>query len=165
MSLPPATQPALPGADLAVRPEWIDYNGHMNVGYYVIAFDQVTDILFAELGLGPAYRARTGHTTYVVEAHITYDREVKAGDPLRVVSQVIDADARRLHLFHRMTHAVEGHLVSTNELMFLHIDSSGPRVAPWQEPVLSRLFALRDAHSALPQPPQLGRVIGLRRRS
>lgn len=25
--------------DLTVKPEWIDHNGHMNVGYYVLAFD------------------------------------------------------------------------------------------------------------------------------
>jgi acyl-CoA thioester hydrolase len=160
-----ASLPAdLPHAELAVRPEWIDYNGHMNVGYYLVAFDQVTDVLFETLGLGPAYRAATGHTTYVVETHLTYDREVKAGDRLRVTSQVIDADEKRLHLFHRMEHAQEGHLVSTNELMFLHVDGSGPRAAPWREPARSRLFQLRDAHAELPRPAQLGRVIGIPRR-
>ena len=29
----------LPRTTLTVLPEWIDHNGHMNVAYYVLAFD------------------------------------------------------------------------------------------------------------------------------
>ena len=29
--------------DLAVEPAWIDYNGHMNMGYYLVAYDRATD--------------------------------------------------------------------------------------------------------------------------
>ncbi len=77
-----------------VEAAWIDYNGHMNVAYYVLMFDRATDTLLDRLGLGAAYRRRTNHSIYVLEAHITYEREVKEGDVLRFTSQLVDADER-----------------------------------------------------------------------
>src|SRR6185312_10752973 len=105
---------------------WIDYNGHMNVAYYMLMFDRATDVLFDRLGLGAAYRQRTSHTLFVLEAHITYEREVKEGDMLRIATQLIDADAKRLHLFHTMYHEAEGYRAATNELLTLHVDLAGP---------------------------------------
>lgn len=154
----------LPSTDIEILPAWIDHNGHMNLGYYLVAFDLVTDHLYDRLGITQSYRERTAHTTFAAETHVTYDREAKLGDPLRVTSQIIDLDPKRLHLFHRMTHATEGYLISTNELMYLHIDTAGPRNAPWLEPVWSNLQAMHADHRNLPRPPQLGRVIGIRRK-
>ncbi len=45
----------------SIRPEWIDYNGHMNVAYYVLVFDRGTDALLDHLGMYNAYRARNGY--------------------------------------------------------------------------------------------------------
>src|SRR3546814_11135356 len=67
-----------------VLPEWIDYNGHMNVDYYLLAFDQATDLFFDHLGLGAAHRAATGGSTFAGDIHLTYRRELREGDPLRV---------------------------------------------------------------------------------
>ena len=40
-----------------IVPEWIDYNGHMNVAYYVLVFDRATDDFFDFMGLTAEYRA------------------------------------------------------------------------------------------------------------
>ena len=77
-----------------VRPEWIDYNGHMNVAYYVLVFDRATDTLFDALGLGAAYRQATDLTLFVVESHILYEREVALGAPLRIESRILGVDGK-----------------------------------------------------------------------
>ena len=66
-----------------VRSEWIDHNAHMNVGYYLVVFDYATDAFFDWVGLNAAHRAAHAITTFCLEAHVTYHREVRAGDPLR----------------------------------------------------------------------------------
>ncbi len=33
-----------------VRPEWIDHNQHMNMGYYLVVFDYATDEFFRWVG-------------------------------------------------------------------------------------------------------------------
>jgi acyl-CoA thioester hydrolase len=145
-----------------VVPEWIDANGHMNVAYYVLAFDQATDTLCTQLGVDWNYVKYKIGMTFVLEAHVTYDREVVAGDPLRITTQILGHDAKRMHFFHRMYHASEGYLAATNELMMLNIDYETRRSAPWPDETLRRLDRMAAAHRVLSRPEQAGRVIGIR---
>lgn len=149
----------------SVKPEWIDGNGHMNVGYYVVAFDQATDTLCEQLGVDLRYVEHRLGMVFVLEAHVTYDREVHAGDPLRVTTQVLGHDAKRLHFFHAMYHAEAGWLAATNELMMIHIDFVTRRSAPWPRATLARIKALAAAHQRLPWPEKAGRRMGLHPRA
>jgi acyl-CoA thioester hydrolase len=146
-----------------VEAAWIDYNGHMNVAYYALMFDRATDALLDRLGLGDAYRQRTNHSLFVLETHITYEREVKAGDRLRVATQLIDADAKRLHLFHAMYHEAAGYRAASTELLLIHVDLAGPAARPFSANEKATIDALLAEHRELPRPAQLGRVIALRR--
>jgi acyl-CoA thioester hydrolase len=147
----------------SVQPEWIDFNGHMNVAYYVLAFDQATDKFFDQIGLDEAYRTATNRSTFAVEQHVMYLREVKLGDPLRFTTQLIDYDAKRVHYFHRMYHDGEGYLAATSEILSVHIDLGLRRSVAFGPPDNARLVALAAAHAGLPRPEQSGRVIGIRR--
>jgi acyl-CoA thioester hydrolase len=146
-----------------VRPEWIDDNDHMNMGYYLVVFDHATDAWFAWLGLDDAHRAAHQVTTFCLEAHVTYHREVRAGDALRFTTRLLGHDAKRIHYFHEMWHAGAGYLAATNELMSLHVSQATRRAAPMAPEVLVRLAKVQAAHDRLPRPAQVGRVIGLSR--
>jgi acyl-CoA thioester hydrolase len=144
-----------------VRPEWIDYNGHMNVAYYLLAFDQATDSVLDHFGIGRDYAESQGRSMFVVEAHLTYVREVTQGDGLEFRSLVLGADGKRLHLFHAMHHADEGFLAATAEFMLVHVDLADRCAAPLGDDARQRLEAAAVAHSALERPPQAGRAIRL----
>jgi len=144
-----------------VRPEWIDHNQHMNMGYYLVVFDYATDEFFAWVGLDAAHRAARAITTFCLEAHVTYHREVRAGDPLRFTTRLLAHDDKRIHYFHAMYHADEGWLAATNELLSLHVSRATRRAAAMAPEILARLAAIQRAHDALPRPPQAGRAIGL----
>src|SRR5579864_8732788 len=105
-----------------VLPEWIDYNGHMNLAYYTVLFDRATDLLFDALGLGLDYRRNTDMGTFVAETHNLYERELLVGARVRVATQILGADAKRLHLGHEMFAIEGGERAATQELMFLHVD-------------------------------------------
>lgn len=142
-----------------VRPEWIDYNGHMNVAYYLLAFDHATDAVLDRFGIGKAYVAAENRSLFVVDAHLTYAREVTEGTPLRFESLLLGADAKRLHLFHEMRHAEEGWLVATAEFMLLHVDLGTRKTSPFPPAVAAALAGQAAAHAALPRPPQAGRAV------
>lgn len=144
-----------------VRPEWIDHNGHMNMGYYLVVFDLATDEFLSWVGLDGAHRRELQVTTFCLEAHVTYHREVRAGDPLRFTTLLLAHDARRLHYVHEMRHADAGYLAATNELMSLHVSEATRRAAPMAPAVLERLARIQRAHDALARPPAIGRTIGL----
>jgi acyl-CoA thioester hydrolase len=144
-----------------VRPEWIDHNGHMNMGYYVVVFDLATDEFFRWFGLDEAHRRARRVTTFALEAHVTYHREVREGDPLRFTTLLLAHDAKRVHYFHQMYHAEQDYLAATNELMSLHVSEETRRGAPMAPEVLDRLRRVQAAHDRLPRPPQVGRRMGL----
>jgi acyl-CoA thioester hydrolase len=144
-----------------VRPEWIDYNGHMNVAYYVLVFDHATDALFDALGLGAAYRRAIEHTLFAVEQHILYEREVAQGTRLRVESRVFGVDGKRLHFGHEMFHAEEGWRAATIELMAVHIDLATRRSSPFPPDRRQVLDAAAMAHARLPAADWAGRRISL----
>ena len=145
-----------------VRPEWIDNNHHMNMGYYVVVFDLATDAWLSWVGLDEAHRRAHRVTTFCAEAHVTYHREVREGDPLRFTTRLLGFDAKRIHYFHEMHHAGEGFLAATNELMSLHVSEATRRGAPMATEVRARLARIQAAHDLLPTPPQVGRRMGLR---
>ena len=144
-----------------VRPDWIDHNEHMNMGYYVVVFDLATDEFLAWVGLDATHRRDARVTTFCLEAHVTYHREVRAGDPLRFTTRLLGYDAKRIHYFHEMSHAREGYLAATNELMSLHVSETTRRAAPMAPGVLERLARIQKAHDRLPRPPQVGHTLGL----
>jgi len=147
-----------------VPPEWIDYNRHLMDGYYLVAFTFATEALLEHVGFGPAYRDQTGCTIYTVEGHINFLREVKVGARLTYLTQILDYDAKRIHVFHSMLHADDQYLAATNELMFLHVNQATHNVEPMPAPQLARVEQIAQAHARLPRPAQAGRGVGIPRR-
>jgi acyl-CoA thioester hydrolase len=148
-----------PEATGVVLPEWIDANGHMNLAYYVVLFDQATDLMYDVLGVGQAYRDATGNSTFTAETHTLYEREVRLGERVRVVQHLLGADAKRLHYFHEMFHADDGHRVAAQELIALHIDMSVRRVAPFPPELQARLVQAVRARAGREWPKGVGRRI------
>ena len=144
-----------------VRSEWIDENQHMNLGYYVVAFDWATDAWFDHMGFDEAHRQTHGVASFALECHVCYLRELRAGDPIRYTTQFLDFDEKRFHYFHRMWHGDGGYLAATNEIINLHVDRKTRRAAPMAPEILQRLETLAEAHFKLPRPTQAGRGIGL----
>jgi acyl-CoA thioester hydrolase len=144
-----------------VRPEWIDNNGHMNMGYYLVVFDLATDAFFPWVGLDRAHRERHDVTTFCLEAHVTYQRELREGDPLRFTTQLLGFDAKRIHYVHEVYHARNGYLAATNELMSLHVSRATRRAIAMAPDVLQRLARIQAVHDTLPRPAHVGRRIGL----
>jgi len=147
-----------------VRPDWIDHNRHMNMGYYLVVFDFATDAFFDFVGLDRAHRERNRITTFSLEGHITYQREVGLDDPLRFTTRLVGHDAKRIHYLHEMYHAADGYLAATNELMSLHVSLETRRGAAMTDDIQARLRQIQAAHAALPPSPNVGRVIGLKSR-
>ena len=144
---------------MRLEPQWIDYNGHLNVAYYNVLFDRAVDELYELLGLGPSYLERTRHSTMVVEAHVRYVRELKLDDPVRVVIQLLDFDAKRIHLFEELRHAAENWISATSENMTLSVDMTAKKVAPFHDDVLHLLERMKATHAVLPQPHGAGRSV------
>lgn len=149
----------------SVLPEWIDYNGHMNLAYYVLIFDHATDAFLDFIGLTEKFREANQSSTFAAELHVTYEQEVKLGDAVVVKTQLLDFDEKRFHYFHHMYHEADGKPVATNELISLYMDMNARRVTAMPGEIQEMLGKIVSAHNDLPLPGQVGRTIGLRSKS
>jgi acyl-CoA thioester hydrolase len=162
MARPVNAEAALETGGRNVPADWIDYNGHMMDAYYSVAFTEATEMLLDHVGLGAAYRARTGSGIYTVESHICFRVSVRGGERLRYTSRLLGSDSRRLHVFHQIL-LPSGTEAATNELMFLHVDLASEGVTDMPPEQLAAVSALAARHAMLPVPAAAGRSITLRR--
>jgi len=148
---------------MSVKPEWIDYNGHLNMAYYNVLFDTAIDEVFLLLGLGPDYVKARNASFFTAETHLCYVRELSIQDEVTVTFQLLDYDSKRAHIYQELHHATEGWLSATSELMSLHVDMAARRVAPWPDDIGQNLAKLHGYHQKLPKPERAGRTIGIKR--
>lgn len=139
--------------------EWIDVNKHMNVAYYILAFDLAVDTLWERFGITQDYINGTHSSTFAVESHVTWQREMAADEPYVITSQLLAYDAKRIHQFMRMYHANEHHLVATAEWLNLHIDLTVRRVVPWPDEIRASIAAFAEQQSDLEWPDEAGKSI------
>ncbi len=153
----------IPDFPFTVEPEWIDYNGHMNMGFYVVAFDvKGTDEFFEWMGLGLDYIASRGMSLFTLSSSTDYLGELFEGDSGRISTRLLDWDAKRIHYLHEMFDA-DGRAVAANELLSMNVDLTTRRGTAFPDHVQERLAALMDAHRDLPPHPTVGRAMGIRR--
>ncbi|MFC7322352.1 thioesterase family protein [Halobacillus campisalis] len=146
-----------------VPSEWVDYNGHMNDAEYNRAFSQATDAFVDHIGLDEPSRSHFQYTMFTLETHTCYLQEMKEGASFTITAQVLDYDAKRVHLFLSM-HNAEGDLVATLEEMLMGVDQNEGRAAPFPKAVEEKLDAVYQKHANQEQPKQAGRTIGIRRK-
>ena len=126
-----------------VRPEWIDYNGHLSEGYYVIVFGHASDAAMAALGMTPAYLVETATSLFSVEAHVRYLDQIPPGARLEVRTSVIGVTAKLLWLWHEMWS--DDRLRATEEVLMVHVDTAVGRASPFPDDLRARAEALRVA--------------------
>ena len=114
--------------------EWTDYNGHMNVAYYVLIFDLYGhEILMNKFKMGEHSAKKDKKSTMVVESHITYNQEVKEDDEVEINLVFFDHDKKRLLFKFEMMHKTKKYLASTIEILALYVDLEKRKVAEFEQ--------------------------------
>jgi acyl-CoA thioester hydrolase len=146
---------------MQIEPQWIDYNGHLNMAYYNVMFDRAIDELWLILGIGPDYKKTRNFSTFTAECHVRYLREIHLGDPVQVSIHLLATDEKRLHLFEELRHATQGWLSATSETMTLHVDMGLRKTSPFPPDIRPTIDAVVRAHATVPKPEGIGRAIAM----
>jgi acyl-CoA thioester hydrolase len=156
----PPTAPFLSSV-MQIEPQWIDYNGHLNMAYYNVMMDRAIDELWLQLGIGPAYMKERHGSTFTAECHVRYLREIHLGDPVQVTIYLLASDEKRIHTFEELRHATEGWISATSENITLHIDMAARKVAPFPSDIRARIADIASVHAAVPRPEGIGRKVAM----
>ena len=146
----------------AVPPDWTDYNNHMNEARYLQAFADGTDAFMRLIGADAEYIAG-GLSYFTAETHIRHIDEVKALEPIRIETQVLLGEGKKMHLFHTMRHGGDGRLLATGEHMLLHVNLESRSTCDPAPAVKAKLEETATLHAALPRPEGAGNAVGTRR--
>ena len=144
-----------------VKQEWCDYNGHLNLAYYIVIFDFATDAFYDSMGLGETYKIETNNSWFTAESHVCYLSELFAENQVYCNSQLIKFNRKKMHYFHQMHKVNDDQLVATSELLALHVNLNERKVQEVPEEKIVNLRHLYNKHRSIPMPPQLGRKISL----
>ncbi|MEM7546544.1 MAG: thioesterase family protein [Pseudomonadota bacterium] len=148
-----------------VLPEWIDYNGHMNVSYYTMAFDIAFDELLEDhLGIGLSFVNRSRLGPMSLQMQTCYLGELMKDEAFHVEVLMLDCDSKRLHFFGEMIAERDGSVAATYEGISMCVDLDTRRSAPYPDWAQERLSAMKAVQADLPRPPQVGQAIAIRRR-
>ena len=114
--------------------DWIDYNDHMNVSYYLLMFDKYgADTLNDLFQMGEHSAKTTKKSTMIVESHITYNRELRLDDEVDLNCVYFNHDDKRLHYKIEMIHKEKKYLASTIEILALYVDLKERKVAGFED--------------------------------
>src|SRR5262245_25120960 len=147
-------------SDLKVLPEWVDENKHMNVAFYLKAFDDAFYGVYRHWGLDFAEVQARGFTTFAAENHITYQAELLLGERFSVDTILLDFDRKRIRWFNIMK-KTDGSIAATCEWLLLFMNFHERRVATMPDEFFNKLAEIKAAHDTLPRPPQAGRGISI----
>ena len=128
--------------------DWIDYNNHMNVSYYLLIFDKYgADILNDTFNMGEHSAKTTGKSTMIVESNITYNQELKIGDVVDVNLVYFDHDKKRLQYKMEMVHNEKNFLASTIEILSLYVDLNSRKVSEFEDEKVKIMDSYIKQHS------------------
>jgi carnitine 3-dehydrogenase len=145
-----------------VRPEWVDYNGHMTDSRYLQVFGDATDALLRAVGVDDGYRD-SGRALYTVETHVSHQAEASALEPLYVTTQILGLDDKRVHLFHCLYRRRDDRVVATAEQLYLHVNRAAGKASSMDAAVRAKLENMRAAHASIAEPARSGRHLTLSR--
>jgi len=127
--------------------EWTDYNGHLNVAFYVHVFDIAADVMLDNFKMGGESAKKDKKTTFVVEMHTNYYQEVRLGEEVETHITYVDHDKKRIHYKLSMFHKVKKYLAATNEVLSLYVDLSKRKVVDFDTDRLKVMDAFIKSNS------------------
>ena len=112
--------------------EWVDYNNHLNMAYYILIFDQALEVVLEKFKMGADSAKKEKKSTMVVETNTKYINEVKEGDEIDIMLTFFDHDKKRLHLKLEMIEKVTKKISASIEWLSLYVNLETRKVSEFE---------------------------------
>ena len=147
-----------------VLSEWIDYNGHMNVAYYTLAFDKALDFFFENvLGIGPTFVEKNKEGPFALKASYNYFSELLEEESFFVDISILDFDSKRVHVFGEMRKDKSLELSAVFETVLMNMDLSARTVKQYPDRVLELFSVFKSSLVVDNIPIEIGKRITLKK--
>ena len=120
-------------ANKKIIKDWIDYNGHMNLSYYILVFDMGAEVILSKFEMGEHSAKTTKKSTMVVETRTNYLKEVKENEEVIISLSYFDHDKKRLHYKLEMHEKSTNNLSATTEVLALYMNLNERKVSEFEK--------------------------------
>ena len=120
-------------ANKKIIKDWIDYNGHMNLSYYILVFDSGAEVILSKFEMGEHSAKTTKKSTMVVETHTNYLKEIKENEEVTVSLSYFNHDKKRLHYKLEMHEKSTNSLSATTEVLALYMNLNERKVSEFEK--------------------------------
>ena len=141
-----------------VKKEWIDYNGHMNVAYYTLAFDHsLDDFLETILEIGPTFVKKEKQGPYSLQSNYHYLDELRLGDKFFSKIYIIDSDKKKVHIVLEMIDFKTKRQVAVCETLLINVDLNIRKSVNYGDHVIKKIEQYQAKCSEVKLPLQVGK--------
>ena len=135
--------------------EWTDYNGHMNLAFYIHVFDEGAEIFLNKFDMGGISAKNDKRSTFAVETHTRYKQEVKMGEEVNVNLLYVNHDKKRIHYKVAMFNKEKKYLAATTEVLSLYIDLNQRKVTEFEPEKIQIIDQFINDNKAKFEPGEL----------
>ena len=144
-----------------IKPDWIDYNGHLNVAFYHYIFDLSARPFFQWMGMTKDLRKEYNFSTFALETHLNYMSEVKVDATVRVESRLLDVNEKRFHFYQEMFKTESDTLAASHESVGTIVNMASRKSTAMPAQLLEKLLQIKSAHEQLQRPWQIGHTMAV----
>lgn len=147
-----------------VQPDWCDYNGHMNVAYYTLAFENAAFEVQEVIDFGERYVNEERRSLFTTKGSYSYLQELSVGEPLYIDYLVLDYAPKLLHVLMQMYNAEREFMAAYTEQIMMHVDLEERRSAAFADDKLQMIKNYCQGHAGLERPAGLGEAVGIKKK-
>ena len=122
----------------AVHDDWIDYNGHMNMAYYVQCFEETSDFLLEHMDLGYRYALDEQKGVFVIKCEINYRKEINLHEDFVISLQELICKGKKLIVGLKMMNK-ESETIADYRILNLNVDLQSKKSVPFSQEVVGQL--------------------------
>ena len=145
-----------------VLPEWIDYNGHMNVAYYTLAFDDALDDFLDKIGIGEDYVTEFQNGPYALQANYHYFDELMVNEEFRVRIFLVGITEKCFHAAMEMFNENSGVVSAVCEQITMNVDLTLRKSNKYPDWVREKFDLMIKSQKGKPLPSQIGKSLALK---
>jgi acyl-CoA thioester hydrolase len=147
---------------MIIPPDYLDFNGHVNVMYYSMIGNIGTHNFWEELGLSNQLKRSGGtRSTFMLRQVLNYVNELQQEEEIAIHAGLYDFDPRKLHYFVYTISLTNQRLACVDERLEICIDMTTRRSTAFDPEVLAVCEEIKARHAALGWKPKPSGAIRL----
>jgi acyl-CoA thioester hydrolase len=121
-----------------VKEDWIDYNGHMNMAYYVQCFEESSDFLLEHMDLGYRYAIEEQKGVFVIKCEINYRKEINLHENFIISLEELVCKGKKLIVGLKMVNE-NNEMIADYKILNLNVDLETKKSITFSPKIIAQL--------------------------